>query len=105
MSDDVKRYTERELVMAKREGFCAGVEAHAHRQIHDVAYARTLAGIRYPLPRVTRPRVVRDLHNDAWEVRESILWCQGNPIGWADKTTLQKLLDLIDNPNETVDTE
>lgn len=65
---DEKRYTERDLICAKREAFERGAEM-VFRQfaIHaDVTHWRgttALAAEAYPLPKITRPRVVMDPHD------------------------------------------
>jgi hypothetical protein len=53
-----KLYTEREMVMAQREAFEAGADAYACFVPWKGSAAE--AAVRYPLPKVTRPRVVRD---------------------------------------------
>jgi hypothetical protein len=58
---DEKKYTERDLVMAKREAFVEG--AVLWRCYYTQDSARAAAERRHPLPKVTRPRVVADPHD------------------------------------------
>lgn len=58
-----KRYTERELVLAQREAFRMGAAGLRYSRRDDFIgpwSAERDAEARYPLPKVTRPRVVDD---------------------------------------------
>ena len=66
MSDDMKRYTAREYVMAQREAFKAGVDEGRDSRLVFLVDARSK--LLYPLPRVSRPRVVRDADGTEWRV-------------------------------------
>lgn len=79
-----KTYTERELVLAQRESFAAG-SAWRWADTHPVAdervndRERAVAERRYPLPRVTRPRMLPDPH-----VEFDQFWrCVDGVIQWA----------------------
>ena len=54
MSDE-KKYTERDLILAKREGYVR----HCLQMLMSKQYAETDAALLFPLPKVTRPRVVQ----------------------------------------------
>ena len=63
---DEKRYTARDLILAKREGFAA----HCMRTCSRTQeHAQQLAEREYPLPKITRPRVVADEFGTEWRVR------------------------------------
>lgn len=69
--NDEKKYTERDLILAKREGWLACYDAfpwHGLRMKDDAVKRR------YPLPKkkVERPRVVRDPHDP--DVPRPSLW-------------------------------
>lgn len=57
MADD-KRYTERDLILAKREGYAKGLSALYSTR--DERVAEFEAAARYPMPTVTRVRRVPD---------------------------------------------
>jgi hypothetical protein len=61
MSDE-KKYTEREVIQRERRAFCEGVSAGP---VMGEPWLGTGAEAvkRYPLPKVTRPRVVADPHS------------------------------------------
>lgn len=89
MSDE-KKYTEREVIKREREAFCAGVytthndqrdsrnakadsgvyEWHAlyDRPHLNIEKAEKFAAERYPLPKVVRPRVLKDSEGTQWRV-------------------------------------
>lgn len=111
MSDE-KQYTERDLVLAKREGF---VEGNGSMVFLDPC-AR--AAIRYPLPKVTRPRVVKDVKLSSrlsfnFRVKKGVL--RWESPGQGDWTAFDLWLDddhpiigpvwadLLANPTEEVE--
>lgn len=128
MADAEKKYTEREMVLAKRE---AGYEmaiawvGEYNERCSCTACTPKATNIqadavrRYPLPLVTRPRVVSDIANVDWcrefrcvagrieqrEVRgdnRSLTWA---PIagGWEiTPRTVRFFADLLANPTEQV---
>ena len=115
MSDE-KKYTERDLVLAKREAFCAGRgAAFVHYDIgapQGKAWPGSahLAAERYPLPKVTRPRVVT--REDGCQLRISggqlqYKWLDGDwrEYGSINWTPAQRaaMADLLANPTEEVD--
>lgn len=125
------KYTEREMVLAKRAAYVlgAGYEygyaiagrlptrelASAERELRR----ERLAADRYPLPSVTRPRVVRDTYSCEWRAVDGALewrtvghisWTPPEPSGRVDGMYLypdrvQLLADLLANPTETVEGE
>ena len=76
---DAKTYTEKDLVLAKREAYMLGRHESltvGHMTLAErAAYARDAAS-RYPLPKVTRARLVEDPHDDGgWYVEDGeVLW-------------------------------
>lgn len=60
-----KKYTERDLVLAKREGYVDCRVTHGYRDVHSREVYGEEARKRYPLPKVTRPRVVQDELGDS----------------------------------------
>ena len=116
MTDSAK-YTERALVLAQREAFVAGVDARYDQSVRpnrlscvgefDKHCASVAACLRYPLPKVTRPRVLTDQYGTSWRVRdgqlemkptESISWTVAYRHGVA-----ALFRDLLANPTEEVD--
>jgi hypothetical protein len=67
MSGGEKKYTERDLVMAQREAFARGGYLLRDPFTPRDEWRRR-AEREYPLPRVTRARVVRDTAGIAWRV-------------------------------------
>lgn len=71
---DIKLDTERELILAKREGWaiatCAGLANFAgngHSYTSGPCERCKMAATEaYPFPKVTRPRVVKDGDGDSW---------------------------------------
>jgi len=117
-----QKYTERDLVLAKREAYVMCRSLHGYVD----GFARTLyekeAVSKYPLPKVTRPRVVKDPESDTngfWMVKGGrVQWtCFRNGDGtidlnWRDArpelvavTPARVALwyDLLDNPTEEVE--
>ena len=117
MSDE-KKYTERELILAKREGYMRHCEKFCARINKEEA--NVSAVVEYPLPKVTRPRVVKDsvgmefrfiADNQPplveWRntLTEEKLWrvstvCNGVAVN-AERAKLWA--DLVANPTEEVD--
>lgn len=113
MSDE-KTYTERDIVLAKREGWVR----HCVATCGGKEEAEKYAAREYPLPRVTRPRVVRRvldqfeyefrLVNDTLEFNTPGLPCweeycrsAHDPGEWP--ALLSILDDLRANPTEEVE--
>lgn len=112
-----KKYTERDLVLAKREAFADGIafryaqtlDLPDHRLHCDTVEARR----RYPLPKVTRPRVVR-VEGRQRDMEYRVI---GNDVqfrstkhkgaDWQSSSltpsALRELADLLANPTETVE--
>lgn len=116
MADVEKKYTQRDLVMAKRAAFADGYYASRPATAYDWCYGE--AKRRYQLPKVTRPRVVRDkewfraewksdgcnifwrLDRGAWSrYPESI----DRALAWPDKARVAIWADLLANPTEEVE--
>ncbi len=126
-----KTVTEREAVMRERAAFVKGrsyAEPHgdddvcnaAKRNGKPCAWCEMKAEVEYPLPKVTRPRVVRDPHANSyeWSIRErgNAQWrrVNGHNRIWLDpgdaetqwvmsRERITMLADLLANPTETVD--
>lgn len=107
MSDE-KKYTGRDLVMAKREGF---LEAHSWARLgiagdHE---AERLAATEYPLPKRTQPRVVTPpgrpydirIHDGRLEIRHTVGWTHILHVTGVEAI----LMDLLANPTEEVEDE
>jgi hypothetical protein len=103
-----KKYTGRDLVMAKREGF---LEAHSWARVgiagdHE---AERLAATKYPLPKRTQPRVVTPpgrpydlrIHDGNLQIRNKVAWAHIFHVTGVEAI----LLDLIANPTEEVEDE
>jgi len=123
---DTKTYTEREAIEREREAFVDGASAvfsHYRIQPYDAGSggwkgSRTLASERYPLPKVTRPRVVtrkvRSFKFDWRWVNERLEYADPGSDDWEEycglihasnewPTLLAILDDLRANPTEEVD--
>lgn len=109
MSDSPK-YTEREMVEAKRSAFVAGsVWRYFDGEATEGAEARR----RYPLPRKTRPRVVTDRLGNDWRVADGQIQVRvGRSVRaefrCADLITpefAKELADLVTRPTEEYDGE
>jgi hypothetical protein len=116
-----KTVTEREAVLRERRAYILGLQDACWRdpETEEDAMARAEidAARRYPLPRVTRPRVVRDPeHRPAlWRLRNGALevlidgtesWHVYPRSGEGLKATGARLnvwADLLANPTETVE--
>jgi len=104
---DEQKYTERDLILAKREGYVR----HCLQMLMSKQYAETDAALLFPLPKVTRPRVVQ--RKDGCELRlfgTELQFRLGNDDSWkcyngmyVDETNRLALLDLLANPTEEVD--
>lgn len=119
MSDE-KKYTERDLILAKREGYvrhcneaCGQWSEHAMQKFAESAY---------PLPKVTRARVVKDpMDGSGWAVKDGMLqWTYDatarmciiavfdEPAFWSKyrptPARIRLWADLLANPTEEVDT-
>lgn len=78
---DTKKYTERELVEAKRQGLVDGAVYGANRITGNAGYypmrlseIEAEAKRRYPLT-VTRARKITDCDGDEWRIRDGIVEC------------------------------
>ena len=108
MSDE-KRYTEREYVLGLRSAFKAGAEWIRRTPIYtsDRAIANAVT-MTYPLPKVTRPRVVR-LGNYDYRIVNGVVQCLFGGT-WQESSIhtvygTRVIADLIANPTETVSAE
>jgi uncharacterized pyridoxal phosphate-containing UPF0001 family protein len=112
MADD-KKYTERELILAKREAFERGAkwrfvraidESKAYSALADEEY-ETVTAQRYPLPKVTRPRV-EPLPGGKYRVLNGVLQVNigddWRRAGWTVEE-ISKLYKLIADPVEEVE--
>jgi hypothetical protein len=127
-----KTVTEREAVLRERAAFAEGASWQRYRgPSADVLASARLslteaeAAHTYPLPRVTRPRVVRDPHDDygqEWRVVNGRLEFRPPYGQWGEAhkrtdaiydgsclfPTLERIrmwADLLANPTETVEDE
>jgi hypothetical protein len=112
-----KTYTERDLILAKREGFCASAGYYGGPRVLNTAEKE--APKIYPLPKATRPRVVVDPHfpDVQWRCSgESMLEEYTARCGWRSLAAASHELvvtnprirlwaDLLANPTEEVDGE
>ena len=108
-----KKYTERDMIVRERRAFVEGANYGATGATMRI-YSE--AEHRYPLPKVTRPRVVTDEYGDLWKFengvfrwsnchKDAIQWEHVNPA-WAPTATLVTLwAALLANPTETVEVE
>ena len=106
-----KKYTERDLVLAKREGYAR----HCVAVCGNTKNATELAARTYPLPRVTRPRVWVDPNGDTrFQVVDGVLFGKDFeedeewlPVdSYAFNVTPERVVawaDLFANPTEEVD--
>ena len=112
MSDE-KKYTLRDLVIARREGYAQGATWYKAGRVplHEVVEQ---ADNYYPLPKVTRPREVRDSHGVEWrwgwwgfEFRDDGDGCWSNVATSGTpgitKERVLLLADLLANPTEEVE--
>ncbi|MHB1310618.1 MAG: hypothetical protein ACYC3L_01285 [Gemmatimonadaceae bacterium] len=109
---DEKLYTERDLILAKREAFAVGCGAMGL----PLGNAARLAARRYELPKITRLRVVTDQFGTEWRMRENVdddrsialEYRHADNGGWqVDRLTMtaQRIklwADLLANPTEEV---
>jgi hypothetical protein len=114
MSDE-KRYTERELIEAKREGYVAAM----HEEHYASGYSEGQAARRYPLPKVKRRRVVQlggfeyrasgSPGEDVYGllIRDAALkddpWVTAGAFNANNLRGVRALADLIANPDEEVE--
>jgi hypothetical protein len=122
-----KTVTEREAVLRERaaavDAFAAGYNTvlRGNRGVRE--YANQWAADAHPLPKVTRPRVVRDRMGREWRVwmpevmgEEPVFQQRGGPTidyAWDDWRNVQDvpayavrlLTDLLNDPVETVEAE
>lgn len=110
MSDE-KQYTERDLILAKREAYVAGHSCATapHCDVITRDTASREAAYRYPLPKVTRARVVKDSVGDKWSVVDGCFVCHDGETGenifissWCSPEFIRALADLLANPTEEV---
>ena len=121
------KYTERQLIEAKREAFVAGADwcfhdCHTTRALSITSRPRWIAAAKslFELPKVTRPRVVKDAEGVSWRVSgDTVQWSVGKGCDWAPRDwaplsnshiwlTVERvhlLADLLANPTEEVDDE
>lgn len=108
-------YTERDLILAKRQAFEDGFELGWKGQTTEWRGLLTEAEARYPLPKVTRPRVVQYplYHWKKWRVIDGELQRNGSeddsdewvstPLSVMTAARVRVLADLLANPTEEVD--
>lgn len=121
MPREEKTYTEREVMLAKREAFIAGAN---FRDLYCACSARKVCGAedeakaRFPLPKVTRPRVRFDPHdrNAEWRCEAGYLqvrwfenaWQRYPRDGEAMNVTAERVrvwADLFAHPTWEVDAD
>jgi len=114
-----RTYTEREVVLRERVAFTRGWKEWQSVEHEDDVFGAALRC--YPLPTVTRPRVVDDPPGHRlwqWRVLNGQLQCRWNGFGgwnteWGStEKALERIeitperikmwADLLDNPNETI---
>lgn len=106
MSDD-KTVTEREAVLREREAYVKG-RFEAGKGLDWHARSRCL----YPLPTITRPRVVKDPHSAdiVWRCDGGVLqyrqgnheWSMGPGYWYASPERVRLWAELLANPTEEV---
>lgn len=104
---DEPRYTERDMILAKREAYAAGAKAWGAASKNGVLRAAR----EYPFPKITRPRVVRDKFGVGmlWRVMSGELqssfrgneWCVEPAYVTPERVALWA--DLLANPTEEVE--
>ena len=105
--------TERDAILRERAAFCAG-RVYERQFGYDrcVRSDSEAATNRYPLPRVTRPRVIRDNEGDAWRISpaggfqfrtKGGEWCSAVP--YMTPEFIRAIGDLLANPTETVESD
>lgn len=106
---DEKKYTMRDMVLAQRDAYARGLGEET-QYWGDDAVAK--AHREYPLPKVTRPRVVSDGTME-WKYENELLMCRYS--GWdvwrsvqysevpLNRRRAEALADLLANPTEEVE--
>lgn len=115
--------TERAAVLREREAFARGAQwawvnnyaQCAGAKFNHDGYVDGRAADHYPLPTITRPRVVKDPHkaNTSWRCKDGLLWyswTNKENQGWYTGTVLwnptpervKLWADLLANPTEEV---
>lgn len=111
-----KTVTEREAVLRERTGYYAGyvdgVCAADPGAVISPSHIQERAAKRFPLPKVTRPRVVADSEGNAWRVVDGNLECRDAVNEWTrvrhcgiTAERLRMWADLLANPTEEVEEE
>lgn len=110
MSDE-KQYTERDLVLAKREGYVL----HCTQLCGNDEMAAARAVGLFPLPKRTQPRVVKDGYGIEWRMNDGTLEWKGDSSRgrWEPSSAYGALAigskrvalwaNLLANPTEEVD--
>jgi hypothetical protein len=104
-----KKHTERDLVMAKREGWVASENAASREECYGFCRheAEMRAAEAFPLPKVTRPRVVTRGQSQ-FRVENGVVMARlSNAEGWRESAFhtaewVRTLADLLANPTEEV---
>lgn len=109
MSDE-KKYTERDLILAKREGFSKHCQ-HTCKVSKD--FADREAAAEYPLPKVVRLRVVLDEERqEEWSLDRTVFmsrdsgskfWTRAVGLVQVTPSRVRVWADLLANPTEEVD--
>jgi hypothetical protein len=115
--------SEKDAVLREREAFLEGVAYERAAFPIWSARPKEQASQRYPLPKVTRPRVATDPYESdyVWSVRAGdlhFLWLKTDPSNWKRASGLYENLlltplpsrvtlwaDLLANPTEEVEAE
>lgn len=67
-----KKHTDRDLVKARRDAYVSCLLGPHVRHSHTLSESIEAAKLVYPMPKVTRPRIVQDPHDfKVWRMSES----------------------------------
>jgi hypothetical protein len=106
----MKTYTEKELRLAQRRAFFTGIRFHTY----DGRAPYEEAARKYPLPTITRPRVIdaEDARGNPvkLKIENGKVWRSGSRLGadewyesWYGPAYYTAVAELAKNPTETVD--
>lgn len=120
MAHGEKKYTERDLVLAKREGYVACRREHGY--LDAVGVYQREAARKYTLPKVTRPRVVNSKDTPMkYRIRDGVIerafkgtdnWHRSTwndsplfvtDLHAGDVCDLAAIVDVLANPTEEVE--
>jgi hypothetical protein len=117
-SDGLGSVSERDVVMREREAFQRGCRYAAGAILRSTHVDQERAAKSYPLPTITRPRIVTDRDGYRWAVIDGALmmarpgvitsewtWAPPPPAAWNGNNwpvTMAALKELITSDTETV---